>query len=287
MAFGVTRPVTGRIMQLFFAALLIWGGASVAEARAQAGPAPSPSTPAEAAGPTTPASKGGVASPPAPPPAVAEMTMADFLDRLMIAESGGNNQARNPKSTAVGPFQFIEGTWIAVMRQHFAKETEGLAQDKLLALRTDRSMARRAAEAFTKDNAAFLTANGVAATYTNLRLAFLVGAAGAVRVLKAKPEERAVALLGPGVGRANPFMYGLTAAGLIARSARDLQLKASSTAAMAAGDIPTKTGAAGGGARKEPQIAVSCNLSLPSCRRWLALAKSRAMPAKKRAARAQ
>jgi len=267
MTFDVTKPVPGPVAQTLLAALIVSGILAPMQAHAQVGSRASPSTPAEAATVTASAPKTIEASPPGTPSASAVMTMSDFLDRLMIAESGGNDQARNPKSTAVGPFQFIEGTWIAVMRQHFPKETDGLAQDKLLALRTDRSMARRAAEAFTKDNAAFLTANGVAATFPNLRLAFLVGAAGAVRVLKAKPDERVVALLGPGVGRANPFMFGLSAAGLIARSARDLQLTASSTAALAAGEIPAKSGAASGGARKEPQISVSCNLSLASCRR--------------------
>ena len=31
-----------------------------------------------------------------------ELTLEGFLDRLMLAESGGNDLARNPKSTALG-----------------------------------------------------------------------------------------------------------------------------------------------------------------------------------------
>lgn len=34
--------------------------------------------------------------------------MEEFLDRLMIAESGGRLRRKNPRSTALGPFQFIE-----------------------------------------------------------------------------------------------------------------------------------------------------------------------------------
>src|SRR5690606_6893021 len=38
----------------------------------------------------------------------AAMTMPKFFDRLMMAESGGRLTARNARSTALGPFQFIE-----------------------------------------------------------------------------------------------------------------------------------------------------------------------------------
>ena len=50
-------------------------------------------------------------------PAAAKMTMDDFLDRLMIAESGGRDTAKNPLSTATGAFQFIESTWLSLVRQ--------------------------------------------------------------------------------------------------------------------------------------------------------------------------
>jgi hypothetical protein len=33
-----------------------------------------------------------------------------FLDRLMHAESAGRDSAANPRSTALGPFQFIKST---------------------------------------------------------------------------------------------------------------------------------------------------------------------------------
>ncbi|MBU2533245.1 MAG: hypothetical protein KKB37_10930, partial [Alphaproteobacteria bacterium] len=79
------------------------------------------------------------------------MTIENFLDRLMIAESGGNDRARNPLSTATGPFQFIESTFIAVMQRHFPKRVASLNIAQILALRTDRAVARQAAEAYTRD----------------------------------------------------------------------------------------------------------------------------------------
>ncbi|MEO1266162.1 MAG: hypothetical protein AAFV26_10705, partial [Pseudomonadota bacterium] len=115
------------------------------------------------------------ASKPKPPPSKESdgktITMAVFLDRLMIAESGGRNNAKNPLSTATGPFQFIESTFIDVMQRYYPKDIEGKTTAEVLALRTDRAISRKAAEAYTKENAAILAADGHAPTFPNLRLA--------------------------------------------------------------------------------------------------------------------
>jgi hypothetical protein len=218
----------------------------------------------------------------ASPAAEPDMTMSDFLDRLMIAESGGDDTAKNPRSTAVGPYQFIESTWQDLMRRHFVSETEKLTHQQILALRYNRAIARRAAEIYSKENAALLTQHGAMPTFTHLRLAFLLGPMGAVRVIKADPATRVAILMGPAVARANPFMHGLTTEGLIARAARDLKVRPSSIAALAASEIP-----AGATATKsaKPRVAVKCNMALPSCRRWLTLAQARAPAAKKIAKR--
>lgn len=218
-------------------------------------------------------------SPPAPTaPADAEMDMNSFLDRLMMAESGGRSDARNPRSTAVGPFQFIERTWLDLARRIFPSETAALNVTQILAMRADLASARRGAEAYTNDNAAILRANGLEATFPRLRLAFLLGPNGAVRVLQAPPQMRVTALLGPAVASANPFMYGLSVDGLIARAARDLAIKPNTTAGIVVADSPAA--GASGAKPKPPRVAVRCNLELPSCRRWQALAFAR-VPATK------
>jgi hypothetical protein len=238
----------------------------------------------------------------APAPAGAnttEMTTETFLDKLMQAESGGRADAKNPRSTALGAFQFIESTFLEVVRRHFAQDVTGMADVEILALRTDRDFARRAALAFTRDNAAALTAEGVAATFPNLRLAFLLGPAGAIRVLQAPPESPLGPLVGLSVVLANPFMVGMTAGDLAARAANDLALPAgrmiarprfvpspraatlagavapplpsspiARTAAVAPSARTVQTSAA---ARRAPAITVLCNRDLPSCRRWITI----------------
>jgi hypothetical protein len=256
----------------------------------------------------------------APPAAGADnMTVDLFLDRLMRAESGGKDTARNAGSTALGPYQFIASTWLMIVNRYFKLEIADLNAAQILALRTDRKLARRAAEAYTRDNAAYLAAQGHTPTFPNLRLAFLVGAGGAARILSSPPDTRAGTLLGAAVIGANPFMTNLTAGGLIARAARDIEADPKSLAGVTpdperifrelfannsgpvfanliappiARDVASmiQTVATTRAAHQtmaestrrpkaaRPKIEVECDLSKPSCRRWLALAERRIAP---------
>ena len=194
------------------------------------------------------------------------MTMEMFLDRLMMAESGGRLEARNPRSTAVGPFQFIESTFLSLAKRNFATETAGMTQPQILALRTDMAFARKAAEAYTRENAAVLQSLGVAPSYPNLRLAYLLGPNGAARVLKAPPDAPLATVLPPAVLVANPFMAWLTARGLAQRSAREVSQPVTTSQGV---DVPP--GSALPKRNLPPGLAVRCNLRLPSCKRWLSL----------------
>jgi hypothetical protein len=248
-------------------------------------PGPNPAGLPAALAPSLPPS----ASPPqSSPPADAGPGMPTFLDRLMLVESGGRDDARNPRSTALGPFQFIESTFLEVARRHFAAEVAGLSPQQILALRTNRAFARRAAETYTRDNAAQLVQGGAAATYRNLRLAFLLGPVGAMRVLQAPPQVRVATLLGAPVIKANPFMLRMSAADLIAKSERDL----SGSSVLRGAVVPVAVAAAGSTDApavplppRRPAIQVKCNLDLPSCRRWLSLAQVRLAAAPARTAR--
>ena len=208
------------------------------------------------------------------------MTMDAFLDRLMVAESGGRLDARNPRSTALGPFQFIESTFLGLVRRSFASETTGLTPQQILALRADMAFSRKAAEAYTKENAAVLQSYDVPASYPNLRLAFLLGPAGAARVLKAPPDAPLAGLMSPAVLVANPFMASLTARGLAQRSAREVAQPVTTTQGVAVppGTVLAKRAFA-------PAVPVTCNLRLPSCKRWLALQTAKVRGTRKTAGR--
>ncbi len=199
--------------------------------------------------------------------------MAAFLDRLMLVESGGRDDARNPRSTAVGPYQFIESTFRDLARRHFQAETASLAPAQILALRTNRQFARRAAEAFTRDNADILANNALTTTPGNLRLSFLVGPNAAVRVLRAEAATPVITLLGANVVQANPFMAGMAARDLVAWSERSIA--GGGTAGQIGPRLPSQRALAGmtpSGSAARPVAQPNCKLELASCRRWIALA---------------
>jgi hypothetical protein len=204
-----------------------------------------------------------------------------FLDRLMRAESNGQDDAANPRSTALGPFQFIKSTFIEVARRHFASEVLALDDDTVLALRTNRVFARRAASAFCRDNIAFMIEQGLNPTFGHLRLAFLVGPSAAVRLLQATPTTPVSEIVGEAAITANPFMKGMSAADLIARSSRDVGTDYAGPVRVA-----TRSPARARSRPYEPAagVAATCNRNLASCRRWIALRVAR-LNDQKRAAR--
>ena len=211
-----------------------------------------------------------------------------FLDRLMQVESGGRDSAANPRSTAVGPFQFIKSTFLELVRRHFAVETDTFTEDEVLDLRTNRRFARRAAALYSRENLASLSGQGLVPTFGHLRLAFLVGPTAAVRLIKASADTPAAEVLGGAVIKANPFMTNLSAAGLIARAERDISDDRSRLVTPA--PAPRERVAARRPAPREPRVpgswapgwvpnpnavTASCNGRLASCRRWIAMQDNR------------
>ena len=157
--------------------------------------------------------------------------MEEFLDQLMEAESGGRLDSKNPRSTALGPFQFIESTFLVVVNKHFPHEVVGLTERQILARRTEMVFSRRAARAYVNDLISALRNNGLPATKRNVRIAFLVGPAAAVRLLKTAPHRPLRAVLSAHAIAANPFMSGATIAKLVQKAAADVSSTAAATRA--------------------------------------------------------
>jgi hypothetical protein len=216
-------------------------------------------------------------------PAEEHATAADaaktdaFFDRLMNAESDGALMAKNPLSTAFGPYQFIASTFLDILQRRFPSLTEGKTRSQLLDLRSDPQISRAAALVYTQENAAFLASHGEAATATHLRLAFFAGPTGAIKVLAAKPEDALTNILSAAALDANPFLKSYTAGRLIEKCARDagesdgaVQVASAPQPSLAASlktpALPSKP---------DMRVEVRCNLKLASCRKWLSLAEKR------------
>lgn len=191
-----------------------------------------------------------------------------YLDRLMMAESDGRDYLKNPRSTALGPYQFIKGTFLYVVRRHFTDDVAGLSEAEILALRTNRAFSRKVIARYSRELAAHLVRNGLKATYGHLRLAYLLGPGGATSVLKAAPQTPLRRLISPAAIRANPFMSSMSANEIIARANRDISMDRSKELSDL-GDFRS----AKGKKRKGPRIKIRCNLARASCRKWLALRK--------------
>ncbi len=192
-----------------------------------------------------------------------------YLDRLMMAESDGRDYLKNPRSTALGPFQFIKGTFLYVVRRHFIDEIPDKSEAEILALRTNRAFSRKVIAQYSRELAAHLIRNELKATYGHLRLAYLLGPNGATKVLKATPKTPLRRLISPAAIRANPFMSAMSASDIIARANREI--------AMDRSKVLTDLGNWSAKARRNktagPKIKIRCNLARPSCRKWLALRK--------------
>jgi hypothetical protein len=139
-------------------------------------------------------------------------TDADVTNRILQVEGTG----KNPASSAVGAGQFIDSTWLDVLRRNRPDLAQGRSDAELLALRADRGLGREMTDAYRRENAATLTRQGVEATPGAQYLAHFLGPGGAVAVLKADPSTPAVDALSKAVGpdkakamvAANPTVLG-------------------------------------------------------------------------------
>jgi hypothetical protein len=231
----------------------------------------------------------GPAATPAPEPAVApepaaapletsvlsEENASHFLDRLMRAESAGRDTAANPRSTALGAFQFIKSTFLDVARRHFTEEIDDMTEREILALRTNRDFSRRAALAYTHENAAFLAERGVEPTLARLRLAYLLGPAGAVQLVQAPSSQPVTRVFSRAVVRANPFMSRMKATDLIAKAEREMAERGTVPAAATPVSTPRAPSRAAAKRRTATVSTLRCRRQLASCRKAMALEQRR------------
>jgi hypothetical protein len=145
-----------------------------------------------------------------------------LIDSIIGAESGGNPNATNPNSSAAGPGQFIDSTWLSTLKAARPDLAQGQSDDALLALKTDSQLSRQMTEAYAQQNQAILAKAGVPVTDGNTYLAHFAGPQGAVKVLQADPAASVADILGPGVVKANPFLANMSAADLQAWASRKM-----------------------------------------------------------------
>jgi len=146
------------------------------------------------------------------------------IEQIIRAESNGDPNAKNRRSTAMGLGQFLEETWLDMIRTHRPDLAKGRSQADVLELRQDAKIVREITARFTERNAEVLKRRGLPVTPGTLYLAHFAGPAGAVAVLTAMEDADAALVMAnaDATGRtkrekiikANPFLERFTVADL-------------------------------------------------------------------------
>jgi hypothetical protein len=145
-------------------------------------------------------------------------------EHIIKVESNGNADAKNKRSSATGLGQFVNETWLILIRAHRPDLVKGRSEGEILEMRRDAAVAREITLRFTERNARALKKRGLPVTPGALYLAHFAGSAGAVAILSADGQaDAATVMAGADVTRRtdreklvklNPFLERLTIAGL-------------------------------------------------------------------------
>lgn len=144
---------------------------------------------------------------------------ARYEKSIIKPESGGDPNAPNPRSTAGGLGQFIDGTWLAVLpevaRRAGREDIATMPRDQQIALKFNPELNKIAIHVLAQQNQPIMErALGRKVGEGDLRLAHGFGAGGARSLLTAPDDALVDSVLGPKVIAANPHLAGKTVAAL-------------------------------------------------------------------------
>lgn len=141
------------------------------------------------------------------------------VSRIISAESNGHD-VKNKRSSAAGPAQFLDDTWLEMIRAYRPDLLKGRTREQLLALRNEAPLSHEIAVRFAERNATVLHRRGLPVTAGTLYLAHFAGAAGAAALLKAPPHADAAGVMAMAdasgktsrtqIVKANPFLDDYT-----------------------------------------------------------------------------
>ena len=157
----------------------------------------------EAAEASKTATQGGSTRPSeiiAPKPIKQADVLGSFVKKLEKIESGGNPEAKNPKSSALGLHQFIASTW--------QETTKAMGKNYSLEDRKDPAKSREVFEFFTKKNLERAQSDlGRTPQEHELYMYHLLGRSGAGDILQASPNKPATDYVGKKQATANKNIF--------------------------------------------------------------------------------
>jgi hypothetical protein len=164
-----------------------------------------------------------------------------LVERIILAESNGDPNAKNKRSSATGAAQFLDDTWREAVRRHRRDLIQGRNDKEILDLRRDLELTREISARLVEDYAVILNKRGLPITPGTLYLAHFAGPAGAVALLSGSESADAASVMAAAdaTGRttreklvnANPFLKVLTVG----------DIKSWANRKMAAGNSPPRS----------------------------------------------
>ncbi|MFO1103838.1 MAG: hypothetical protein U1E20_13135 [Methylocystis sp.] len=153
-------------------------------------------------------------------PDQASSSLKSLVDRITMAESQGIADARNKFSSAVGLGQFINATWMELIRKHRPDLAGAMSDKEILDLRKDPELSREMTAHYVEQNSSILLKKGLPVTPGSLYLAHFAGPGGAAAILSAPEEVDAATVIASADGQpakardkivnGNPFLKRFT-----------------------------------------------------------------------------
>ena len=107
-----------------------------------------------------------------------------YVGNTFMAESGDNPNLQNQRSSAAGSGQFLNQTWLDMVRKNRPDIAGGKNDAEILALKTDRKLNEEMTLQYAKDNTSVLRQNGLPANDVTLKLMHGFGSGDGPRVIQ-------------------------------------------------------------------------------------------------------
>jgi hypothetical protein len=153
-----------------------------------------------------------------------QAAVSTLVERIIAVESNGDPNAKNSRSSATGLGQFLDETWLDLMRAYRPDLARGRSERETLDLRREPKLTREIIMRFVTRNIAMLRQRRLPVTAGTVYLAHFAGGAGAVAILSAPDNSDAALVIAnaDSTGRtkrkrlikANPFLEHFTVADL-------------------------------------------------------------------------
>lgn len=130
-----------------------------------------------------------------------QFDLKTYMGKMGIAEGTG----KNPKSSAVGHFQFLDSTMVETYKKVFGNTGETEAQ--ILAKRKNLGVMTKLAEKFTGDNIQRLVDADLPVNDATVYLSHFLGVNDAIKVISAHADQTISKLVTPASVRANPGVF--------------------------------------------------------------------------------